>query len=327
VPLDLPNLDNLTWQQLAEEGRSLIPGWAPEWTNHNAADPGITLVELFAYLSEILIYRLNRISAANLWAFLRLINGPDWQPPKALDEAKRGTLLDLRRTCRAVTAADFERLALDINKTLGPKAKEKVARAKAIFRRNLAGDDLTSDAPGYVSVVVVASVEGGGTEPSAELLERVRKELEPARLLTTRVHVVKPRYVSFRVRVTLVVAMTESIGEVRQSVIDALQEFFDPLKGGPQAEGWPFGRDVYLSEVYQLLARLPGVRLVRRSFDPQTRQSLEELVVTDSGTDRRRFSQEGKLEAIHLDSDELVRAQIQKADIAVVHEDEGQGAE
>lgn len=326
MPLDLPNLDDLTWQQLAELGRSSIPGWAPQWTNHNAADPGIMLVELFAYLSEILIYRLNRISAANMWAFLWLINGPDWKPPKDLNNAKRHTLLDLLQTRRAVTPEDFERLALATNEASGSADDERVARVRAIFRRDLASDDPTSDAPGYVSVIVVPNAEGGRTEPSAELLERVRIALEPTRLLTTRMRVVKPRYLSFAVRATLVISTTAHPQDVSQDASKGLTAFFDSLKGGPQATGWPFGRSLYVSEVYQVLAKLPGVMLARRTIDPRTRRSIEELVVPTSEAGRRRLNQDGKLEAIHLDPDELVRFQIQEGDVAVVHEDQDQGA-
>ena len=57
----------------------MIPAWAPEWTNYNPSDPGITLIELFAYLSEMLLYRLNRVGDANLLEFLKLINGPSWR--------------------------------------------------------------------------------------------------------------------------------------------------------------------------------------------------------------------------------------------------------
>jgi hypothetical protein len=325
VPLDLPNLDNLTWQQLSEEGRSFIPGWAPEWTNHNAADPGITLVELFAYFTEILIYRLNRISAANVRAFLRLINGPEWTPPKDLDEAKRETLTDLHRTRRAVTDEDFERLTLATNEALGSAAKEKVARAKAIFRRNLASDDPMargSEAPGHVSVIVVPNAESGRTEPSARLLERVCSALEPARLLTTRVHVVPPRYVTVGVRATLVISTTMRPQDVHKAALDALKSFLDPIKGGPRGKGWPFGRSVYVSDVYQLLAGLPGVKLVKRTVDHHTGRAVEELVVPAPEASRRLVNQDGKLEAIHLDPDELVRAQITGEDIAVVSEDQ-----
>ena len=60
MPLPLPNLDDRSYTDLVEEARRLIPTYAPEWTNHNPSDPGIMLIELFAYLTEMLIYRLNR---------------------------------------------------------------------------------------------------------------------------------------------------------------------------------------------------------------------------------------------------------------------------
>ena len=56
MPIQLPNLDNRQFTDLMEEALALIPTYAPEWTNHNPADPGITLLELFAYLTEMLIY-------------------------------------------------------------------------------------------------------------------------------------------------------------------------------------------------------------------------------------------------------------------------------
>ena len=75
MPINLPNLDDRTFADLVEEAQALIPVYEPQWTNHNASDPGITLVELFAYLTEILIYRLNRVTDANVSAFLKLIDG------------------------------------------------------------------------------------------------------------------------------------------------------------------------------------------------------------------------------------------------------------
>ena len=328
MPLELPNLDDLTWQELTELGRASIPGWAPEWTNHNAADPGITLLELFAYLTEILIYRVNRISAANMWAFLRLINGPDWDGHvrETLEEAKRITLENRLEIQRAVTAPDFENLALAAHAVADSGTTEKVARAKAIFRRRLDPDDPNSalaDAPGFVSVLVVADAEHGAAEPSVELLEQVREKLEMARLLATRIRVVRPRCLRFGVYATLVISTTMNLDEARQEAIKALTTFFDPLKGGPSGQGWPFGRSLYVSEVYELLARLPGAKVVTRSVDPGTRRPMDELAVQPSEVHRRRLNQDGRLEAIHLDPDELVRLEIRSEDIRVVHEGQG----
>jgi len=73
VALILPNLDDKPFAQIVDEARLLIPSTAPEWTDHNVHDPGITLVELFAWLAEISHYRLNRTSAASYERFFSLM--------------------------------------------------------------------------------------------------------------------------------------------------------------------------------------------------------------------------------------------------------------
>jgi hypothetical protein len=72
MPLPLPNLDTRRWEDLVEEGRALIPRYAPEWSDHNIHDPGITLMELFAYLVEQDIFRVNQIPARHRRKFLAL---------------------------------------------------------------------------------------------------------------------------------------------------------------------------------------------------------------------------------------------------------------
>ena len=73
MALILPNLDDKSFQQIADESRLLIPSTAPEWTDHNVHDPGITFAELFAWLAEISHYRLNRTSAASYQRFFALM--------------------------------------------------------------------------------------------------------------------------------------------------------------------------------------------------------------------------------------------------------------
>src|SRR5262245_23203708 len=73
MPLPEPALDNRRFDQLVSEARAQIPRKAPLWTDHNASDPGITLVELFAWLSEQNIYRFDRLSDEAIRAFVRLV--------------------------------------------------------------------------------------------------------------------------------------------------------------------------------------------------------------------------------------------------------------
>ncbi len=84
MSLALTNLDDRRWADLVEEGRALIPFYSPEWTDHNIHDPGITLIELFAWLAEMDIYRLNRIPDTHLRKFLALVGVHPEQPRPAL---------------------------------------------------------------------------------------------------------------------------------------------------------------------------------------------------------------------------------------------------
>ncbi len=71
--LNPPNLDDRTWQDIVDEAKALIPKYAPEWTDHNTSDLGITLIELFAWIVEGMIYRLNRVPEKNFLEFLNLL--------------------------------------------------------------------------------------------------------------------------------------------------------------------------------------------------------------------------------------------------------------
>jgi hypothetical protein len=75
MPLPKPTLDNRRYDQLVGEGRGLIPRLSPAWTDQNASDPGITLIELGAWLSEQNMYRFDRVSDEALRAC------PRWPRP------------------------------------------------------------------------------------------------------------------------------------------------------------------------------------------------------------------------------------------------------
>ena len=71
-----PRLDDRGQADLRAELIRRIPMHAPEWTDHNATDPGIALIELFSFLGDNILYRLNRAPEAAKLAFLQLLNIP-----------------------------------------------------------------------------------------------------------------------------------------------------------------------------------------------------------------------------------------------------------
>jgi len=79
VTIPVPVLDDRSFDQLVAEAKARIPVHTPEWTNLNDSDPGIAIVELFAFLTENLLYRSNRIPEANRLKFLSML-GISLQP-------------------------------------------------------------------------------------------------------------------------------------------------------------------------------------------------------------------------------------------------------
>jgi len=73
LPITLPIIDNRRYQDLVDEGLARIPVHNPEWTNYNQSDPGVTLIEVFAFLTENLLYRANLIPDRNRLKFLTLL--------------------------------------------------------------------------------------------------------------------------------------------------------------------------------------------------------------------------------------------------------------
>jgi predicted phage baseplate assembly protein len=73
MALPTPVLDDRKFQDIVSEARSLIPRYCPGWTDHNLSDPGITMIELFAWMVDILLYRLNKVPEKNYVRFLDLM--------------------------------------------------------------------------------------------------------------------------------------------------------------------------------------------------------------------------------------------------------------
>src|SRR5437867_10047447 len=72
--LPVPNLDDRRFQDLVDEAKRRVQRNCPEWTDHNVSDPGVTLIETFAFMVDQLLYRLNRVPDRLYLKFLDLID-------------------------------------------------------------------------------------------------------------------------------------------------------------------------------------------------------------------------------------------------------------
>lgn len=84
--LPAPDLDDRRFQDIVDEAKRLIPRYCPEWTNHNLSDPGVALIELFAWMSEMVLYRLNQVPDRLYVHFLNLVGIEPFPPSVARTE-------------------------------------------------------------------------------------------------------------------------------------------------------------------------------------------------------------------------------------------------
>jgi hypothetical protein len=373
MSLQIPNLDDRSFDDLMKEALSLIPIYSKEWTNHNPSDPGITLLELFAWLSEMVIYRVNRVPDESYINFLKLLAGVaeeadmdrllkipflfKWDSPekveafrnylkddlyidwaenaviseisdtilrassgknwadlildadkekavlkingcricylhvselnicsipdldekyrhlietlkgvqkekKSLSEFKEAAVGFMESQHRVITSEDFEDKALECMEIL----QEGLAgRAICMNNRDLEYSKLEDEKQGHVSVIIIPGwLENSRycrdeLNPSDLLIEEVKADLASRRLVTTRVHVVAPFYQEVSLRVLIVLKENTNENEVLSNAKEKLKEYFHPITGGPDGNGWPLGRNVYRSELYSLIEGIEGI--------------------------------------------------------------------
>jgi uncharacterized phage protein gp47/JayE len=198
---------------------------------------------------------------------------------ETVDEAvERGPREQLKTRNRAVTTEDFETLALE--------SSTGIARAKALPLYNPANPSV--ETPGVVTVIVMP--KGGGVASQA-MRDAVRTYLDEWRLVTAQLYVTSPDYITVSVQAQVVKKSTADALSVQNAVKAALAEFLDPEYGGDakkaaayvqgeskeRGSGWEFGRDVYLSELYELMESVSGVDHVEAITVPAETIELEKV--------------------------------------------------
>ncbi len=86
MTLPTPTLDDRRFQDIVDEAKRLIPQYCPEWTDHNLSDPGVALIELFAWMTEMILYRLNQVPDKHYTKFLDLMGVRLFPPAPAWTE-------------------------------------------------------------------------------------------------------------------------------------------------------------------------------------------------------------------------------------------------
>jgi hypothetical protein len=249
------------FQALVAEGLAMLPALAPEWTNHNASDPGITLIELLAYFTDALQYRLDRIDHATRFEFLRLLRGGDLGAlagdetagAAALRRAVKAALDETAQCDCAVTPGDHVDFAEAALRALPWGDRTRV---RCLADTNLAGAAAQGFVPGrdrgHVSVVVLPPVECPAAAGDV-LRAAVDEALAARRLLGCRLHVSAP----LRLHVGVRLAATPVTGADRRLLAERLSRALADWRPDDGPDDGPVS--LALSEIADRAAEVEGV--------------------------------------------------------------------
>lgn len=158
----------------------------------------------------------------------------------------------LRHRGRAVSRTDFEWLAREA-------AGTRLARVVCLSNTNRTLDF----EPGWVTLVIVPQGTEQRPVPSAELIQQVAKSFGNRSFAglsaLNLVNVVGPSYVEVTVVADVVLRDLRQASQVKGQIVDVLDKFLHPLTGGPHAEGWKLGRNVFVSEIASVIHTVDGV--------------------------------------------------------------------
>jgi len=179
-------------------------------------------------------------------------------PDAAFDGAEEETLAHAEGRAAALLAEPERAVTLDDCKVLALRTPgTAIARAAAIA--NYCPSLQCYSAPGYITVMIAPYLPLGRPVPSPGLLQAVSAYLNRRRVIGSRIEVTGPDYLEVAVHAAVKAATGESKAGIQSAVIAALSRFLDPLGGGPDGTGWPLGRAVYISEILDTIAGVPGV--------------------------------------------------------------------
>ncbi len=283
MSLSKPILDNMVFEDLVKEAKSLIPVYAPEWTNHNPSDPGITLIELFAWLCEMIIYRIDQVPEENYLRFLNLL-GIQLNEGEELSSGIRRGVSQLSECTRAVTSEDYEVLAykgLMEKPDIQEKYPDLAVRTICLVNRDLENVGYeTLEQFGHISIILVINTQNQKDflRDIDDIRQYVKQYLSERKLLTTHIHVVSPEY--REAKISIQVAAREK--QLEATVREVVEKYLDAITGGEDGSGWHLGRNLYTSDLFYLIEGISGIEhVIRVELDVPELQSYQLIKIKE----------------------------------------------
>jgi len=283
MKIKIPDLDK-NYEDLIDELVQSIPNFSADWTNFNPSDPGITLLELFSYIAECLIYRSNQVTEKTYFNFFQLIAGARQLDPldglqaDLLDQVKKweknqqADFPTIRAmverywgyTNRAISTRDFYALAMEAYFSVDT----------AIPAPNINYRELTLGQLEQIRRVVVIPDEEHSAinvllnpDPKRALdfealRLAVKNNLITKRPIGTVINVRMVYYTSVCLYMALTISSSVAAKTVEDTIRTKIKAYLNSITGGNDHKGWPMGKSLALYELKLIAEDVEGVEEV-----------------------------------------------------------------
>lgn len=291
MPIQLPDLALKTYKETVDEMIVSIPKYSDKWTNFNPADPGITIIELLSWISDMTLYRINRIPDESYVNFLRMVAGASGaeyvekllkdlnEDPaklavsdraqikllkflleiengnkKSASDIKSRALEFLDSHYRAVTESDFELLSIEATENEVDKVKRAIVEV--------------SGETGRIEIIIVSDIKEDVEmdDKYTKMISIVKNYLHPRRLVGTRIEVKKPEFTHLKIKIEIICLPHARARTVEKKIQDAILTYLDPLTGGQKENGWTNNRSLTVFEID---------RIIEETYDVDRTKSVE----------------------------------------------------
>jgi hypothetical protein len=276
----MPELDDRNYDDLVQEGLSLLPVVAPGWTNHNPSDPGITLVELLAYFTEMLVYRIGRITPASKLQFLKLLKGANWE---GLAEESKARFLALlaggkREDWESLAGSHPINLEREIDCAIAIAGVAELDAAIGYLAQDLMRNECAVTTRDFEQIARKAALDHLGPECPVNILCVPSVNLEADQVgPVDRVHGPQPTTYGHRAHVSVVVAPIRELDEA--SAADLREKIKSDLRA----------RSLLTTRVH-VVAPLYLHVSIRATIAPKPGRSVQQISDAVNESLQRRFS-------------------------------------
>jgi hypothetical protein len=265
MPLQLPDLDNRSYDSLLQEMTAAIPKYTKEWTNLNPSEPGMMLLELLVWVVKTLEYRANLVPAEADLNFLNLVSGTRdvWQNDIEDDPDHLALFEYIGKVQNGIgqgTNPGLPDMQDQVLKFLNSKfhmvTEEDFKEVICGHFFDIKRVEVLTQAKDEIDIIIIPD--------SKVSLSDVTDYIRPRLLLGTIFEVKPAQYQDLYLQ--LKVSYEDYVLADKQAVNDELagkiSGYLDSISGGPDNTGWPYGRTLRVYDLFYVADQVKDVNII-----------------------------------------------------------------